>query len=126
MKIKVLLVDDHLLVLLGIKQLLEHESDLEVVNTICDPAGINAAISKNHPDVVVMDIRMKGYNGIELTKKLIESYPNLKIVILSAYNDDEYIDASYHACLCVHYEGKLCCRTCKCDQTKFFGQQYHS
>lgn len=97
MKIKVLLVDDHLLVLLGIKQLLEHESDLEVVNTICDPAGINAAISKNHPDVVVMDIRMKGYNGIELTKKLIESYPNLKIVILSAYNDDEYIDASYHA-----------------------------
>lgn len=46
MKIKVLLVDDHLLVLLGIKQLLEHESDLEVVNTICDPAGINAAISK--------------------------------------------------------------------------------
>lgn len=72
MKIKVLLVDDHLLVMLGIKQLLENETDLEIVSTISDAANLDEEIIKNNPDVIVMDIRMKNNNGIKLTKKITE------------------------------------------------------
>jgi two-component system, NarL family, response regulator LiaR len=97
MKIKILLVDDHLLVMLGIKQLLENEPDFEVVNTIYNPADLDTEITKNNPDVIVMDIRMKNYNGIELTRKIIEKHPKLKVVILSGYDYDEYIEAAYQA-----------------------------
>jgi two-component system, NarL family, response regulator LiaR len=97
MKIKILLVDDHLLVMLGIKQLLENEPDFEVVNTIYNPADLDTEIMKNNPDVIVMDIRMKNYNGIELTKKIIEKHPKSKVVILSGYDYDEYIEAAYQA-----------------------------
>jgi two-component system, NarL family, response regulator LiaR len=97
MKIKVLLVDDHLLVMLGIQQLLENEADLEVVNTICHPADLEEEIIKHNPDVIVMDIRMKNDNGIEWTKKIAETYPTCKVVILSGYDYDEYIHAAYEA-----------------------------
>ncbi|MED3762805.1 response regulator transcription factor [Ureibacillus sp. FSL K6-8385] len=97
MKIKVLLVDDHLLVMLGIQQLLENEADLEIVNTICHPADLEKEIVKHNPDVIVMDIRMKNDNGIEWTKKITEKYPSCKIVILSGYDYDEYIHAAYEA-----------------------------
>jgi two-component system, NarL family, response regulator LiaR len=97
MKIKVLLVDDHLLVMLGIKQLLENEPDFKVVSTIHDPADLDSEIIKHNPDVIVMDIRMKKDNGIELTKKMIKKYPKMKIVILSGYDYDEYIEAAKQA-----------------------------
>jgi NarL family two-component system response regulator LiaR len=96
-EIKVLLVDDHLLVMLGIQQLLEKEAVLEVVNTICHPADLEEEIIKHNPDVIVMDIRMKNDNGIEWTKKIIETYPTCKVVILSGYDYDEYIHATYKA-----------------------------
>lgn len=97
MKIKVLLVDDHLLVMLGIKQLLENETDLEIVSTISDAANLDEEIIKNNPDVIVMDIRMKNNNGIKLTKKITEKYPESKVVILSGYHYDKYIDAASDA-----------------------------
>ncbi|MEB3752047.1 response regulator transcription factor [Geobacillus sp. FSL W8-0032] len=97
MKIKVLLVDDHLLVMHGIQQLLENEIDLEVVNTVCDPALLETEIKKHNPNVVVMDIRMKNDNGIEWVRKIAQTYPTCKVVILSGYNYDEYIQAAYEA-----------------------------
>jgi two-component system, NarL family, response regulator LiaR len=97
MKIKVLLVDAHLLVMLRIQQLLENEAHLEVVNTICHPADLEEEIIKHNPDVIVMDIRMKNDNGIEWTKKITETYPTCKVVILSGYDYDEYIHAAYEA-----------------------------
>ncbi|WP_027410279.1 response regulator [Anoxybacteroides tepidamans] len=97
MKIKILLVDDHLLVMHGIQQLLENEVDLEVVNTVCDPALLKTEIKKHNPDVIVMDIRMKNDNGIEWTRKIAKTYPTCKVVILSGYDYDEYIRAAYEA-----------------------------
>ncbi|MEK4223095.1 response regulator transcription factor [Bacillus sp. FSL W8-0116] len=97
MKVKVLLVDDHLLVMLGIQQLLENETDLEVVNTICHLTDLEKEIIEHNPDIIVMDIRMKNDNGIEWTKKITEKYPTCKVVILSGYDYDEYIHAAYEA-----------------------------
>ncbi|OQM44166.1 DNA-binding response regulator [Anoxybacillus sp. UARK-01] len=97
MKIRVLLVDDHLLMMQGIRKLLEDETDFEIVGTICNPAGLLEEINKHHPDVIVMDIKMKEESGIEWTKKITRSYPACKIVILSGYDYDEYIHAAYEA-----------------------------
>lgn len=97
MKIKVLLVDDHLMFMLGIKQLLDSENDLTILGIIDDPSDLNEKLKDDKPHVIVMDIRMKDYNGIELTKKITKIYPDIKIIILSGYNYDEYMKAAYEA-----------------------------
>lgn len=97
MKIKVLLVDDHLMFMLGIKQLLDSEEDLHVLSIVNDPTELNEKIKEHNPHVIVMDIRMKNYNGIELTKRINEVYPDIKVIILSGYNYDEYMKAAYEA-----------------------------
>lgn len=97
MKIKLLLVDDHVLVLDGLKQVLEKEEGLEVIDTLSDPAKLFTLVQQTSPNVVVMDIRIKSFNGIELTKLLLSKYPDIKVVILSGYDYDEYIQAAYKA-----------------------------
>ncbi|MFA8440058.1 response regulator [Pueribacillus sp. YX66] len=97
MKIKVLLVDDHLMFMLGIKQLLEGEKDLTILSIVDNPPDLDKIIKNDKPHVIVMDIRMKDYNGIELTKKITKIYPEIKIIILSGYNYDEYMKAAYEA-----------------------------
>ena len=97
MQIKVLLVDDHLMFMLGIKQLLESEGNFTILNIVDNPAELNEKIKEEKPHVIVMDIRMKDYNGIELTKEISSVYPDIKIIILSGYNYDEYMKAAYEA-----------------------------
>lgn len=97
MKIKVLLVDDHLMFMLGIKQLLDNEEDLQILGIVNNPQELNEKIKEHNPHVIVMDIRMKNYNGIELTKRINEVYPDIKVIILSGYNYDEYMKAAYEA-----------------------------
>lgn len=95
--LRVLLVDDHALVLLGLKQLLMKERDIEVVGTLSDPLTLLAEISRTSPDVIVIDVRLKKYNGIELTKVILEKFPNLKVVVLSGYDYEEYLEAAFNA-----------------------------
>jgi DNA-binding NarL/FixJ family response regulator len=80
LKIKLLLVDDHVLVLDGLKQVLEKEEGLEVIDTLSDPAKLFTLVQQTSPNVVVMDIRIKSFNGIELTKLLLAKYPDIKVV----------------------------------------------
>ncbi|MGG0337198.1 response regulator [Priestia aryabhattai] len=97
MKIKVLLVDDHALFLHGLKQLLEVEEDIQIVDTLSDPLHLFFCIRQTSPDIVVIDIRIKSFNGIELTKQIIKDFPDIKVVVLSGYNYDEYIEAAFQA-----------------------------
>lgn len=97
LSINVLLVDDHVLMLMGLKEILEKEPDLHVVATLSDPSALESAIRLRNPDVIVLDVRMKTENGIELAKIVRKEFPALKIVILSGYNYDEYIDAAKQA-----------------------------
>jgi len=97
LKIKVLLVDDHVLILEGLIQLLKNEEDIEVVNTLSDPTTLFSVIQQTRPDIVVIDIRMKSFNGIEITRNIVKEYPHIKVVILSGYDDDEYVQAARKA-----------------------------
>ncbi|WP_338390255.1 response regulator transcription factor [Anoxybacillus flavithermus] len=69
MKIKVLLVDDHMLVMSGMRELLEREEDIIVVGMVLKLADLQEAIETFNPHVVVMDIRLKDGNGLHWTKK---------------------------------------------------------
>ncbi|SFM14935.1 two component transcriptional regulator, LuxR family [Paenibacillus sp. 1_12] len=87
--IKVLLVDDHEMVRIGLAAVLSTEDDIEVVGEASNGAeGIRLA-QEYKPDVVLMDLVMEGMDGIETTKQLLKLYPNCKVVVLTSFLDDE-------------------------------------
>jgi DNA-binding NarL/FixJ family response regulator len=90
-RIRVLLVDDHTILRQGVRALLARESDMEVIGEAGDGVEAIDLVSNLHPDVVVMDVVMPRMNGLEATRKLRELYPELRILILSMYDDNEYV-----------------------------------
>ena len=97
LNIQVLIVDDHVLFLESLKSILLNNPFIEVINTLSDPSLLINVITENPPDVILMDIRMKSFNGLELTKNIKEIAPHISVIILTGYNDEEYIDAAYSA-----------------------------
>ena len=96
-KIKILLAEDHIVVREGIRELIQREPDMEIVGEAAD--GIHAVqmTGKLRPDIVVMDIVMPNLNGIEATKRIKQKYPDIAILILTAYDDDQLIFDSLEA-----------------------------
>src|SRR5437868_2935773 len=91
MATKVLIVDDQALVRAGFRMILEAQPDLEVVGEAGDGSAAIDAVRTLRPDVVLMDIRMPGVDGIEATRRLTEAGAAGKIVILTTYDLDEYV-----------------------------------
>jgi two-component system response regulator DevR len=94
---RILLVDDHEVVRVGLKALLEKHPDFEV---IAEAASAREAIEKtkaNKPDVVVMDIRLKGGSGIEACQEITEKYPETKVIMLTSYAEDEMLFSAIRA-----------------------------
>jgi DNA-binding NarL/FixJ family response regulator len=89
--LRVLLVDDHALVRAGMRSLLQDLPDVEVVAEAGDGAGALAAAERERPDVVLMDIAMKGMNGLEAAARLRERLPEVKVIILSMHTSEEYV-----------------------------------
>ena len=89
--IRVLLVDDQKLMREGLRVLLEMEPDLEVVGEAEDGQAALAAYAEHQPDVVLMDIRMPGMDGVEATRRLRERWPDARVIILTTFDDDEYV-----------------------------------
>jgi DNA-binding NarL/FixJ family response regulator len=89
--IKVLIVDDQALVRAGFRMILDAQPDLEVVGEAADGSTAIDAVRTLRPDVVLMDIRMPGVDGIEATRRLTEAGVPSKIVILTTYDLDEYV-----------------------------------
>lgn len=89
--IRLLLVDDQRLMRDGLRILLELESDFEVIGEAEDGAQALESYQQFSPDVVLMDIRMPVMDGVEATRRLRESDPNSKVIILTTFDDNEYI-----------------------------------
>jgi DNA-binding NarL/FixJ family response regulator len=89
--IQLLLVDDQRLMRDGLRILLELESDFEVVGEAEDGAQALEAYRQLSPDVVLMDIRMPEMDGVEATRRLREADPNSKVIILTTFDDNEYV-----------------------------------
>jgi two-component system response regulator NreC len=89
--IKVLLVDDHKIVLDGIKGMLESDSRISVVGAVRSGAEVLDFIEKNPVDVLITDISMPCMSGIELTRKMAQQFSEVKVIILSMYITPDYI-----------------------------------
>lgn len=90
---KVLIVDDQRLMQDGLKTILDLEEDIEVVATCNNGLEAVKLISEIEVDIILMDIRMPALNGVEATRMIKESNPRIKILILTTFDDDEYIIA---------------------------------
>lgn len=90
-KIRIIIADDHAVVREGTRQLLEQEPDLEVVAEAGDGEEAVRLVGENRPDVVIMDINMPRLDGVAATKKIKELYPKVSVLILSAYDDDQFV-----------------------------------
>jgi len=91
-QITVLLVEDHHIVREGFKSLLKHELDIEVVGEAENGRKAIQLVRKMNPNVVVMDIAMPLLNGLEATRQIRKEFPETKVLILSAHNDDAYVE----------------------------------
>lgn len=89
--IRVLLVDDHEVVRQGLGLLLETSDDIEVVGEAADGAEALCAVAELTPDVVLMDIRMPRVDGIEATERLCAGHPEVAVVILTTFNEDDLL-----------------------------------
>jgi DNA-binding NarL/FixJ family response regulator len=89
--IRVCLVDDQRLIREGLRLLLELETDLEVVGEAENGAAAVETYAAHQPDVLLMDIRMPGMDGVEATRRIVERWPGARVVILTTFDDDAYI-----------------------------------
>ena len=95
--ISVLLVDDHALIRMGFRLVLEGETDIEVVGEAADGATAVAMCSALRPDVVLMDVRMPGRDGIEATRDIVAAGLPCKVLILTTFDLDDYVYAGLRA-----------------------------
>ena len=95
--IKVLLVDDHAVLRDGLRFLLEAEGDMQIIGTAANGQEAVEQATLDCPDVVMMDISMPVMNGIEATKQICAICENTKVVILSMYHTNDYIQRALDA-----------------------------
>jgi two-component system nitrate/nitrite response regulator NarL len=95
--IRVVLADDHVFVRDGIKSLLENEANIEVVGEAIDGADALEVVATSKPDLLIVDIRMPNLTGIEVVEKLRSDNNNVKIIMLSMHESEEYVLKSIKA-----------------------------
>jgi DNA-binding NarL/FixJ family response regulator len=95
--ISLLIVDDQSLVRQGLQAMLELESDLQIVGSADNGKVAIEQVELLHPDIVLMDVRMPEMDGREATLRICEQFPEVKVIVLSTFDDDQYITDSIHA-----------------------------
>ena len=95
--ISVVLADDQALMRMGFRMVLEAEEDITVVGEASDGTSALAQARALHPDVILMDVRMPGMNGIEATERIAQECPGTRVLILTTFDLDEYAFAGLRA-----------------------------
>jgi two-component system response regulator DevR len=96
-KQRILLVDDHEIVRLGLKALLQRHPNFEVVAEASTAREAVEKVENFHPDVVVMDIRLPGGSGIEACEEISDRFPDSKVIMLTSYAEDEMLFSAIRA-----------------------------
>ncbi|MGF9767763.1 response regulator [Bacillus albus] len=91
MKIKVLLVDDHTVVLKGLAFFLSTQEDLELVGEASNGKEALVKVGETHPDVVLMDLYMPEMDGVEATGCIKKEYPDVKVIVLTSFSDQAHV-----------------------------------
>ncbi|MFZ5909802.1 MAG: response regulator [Chloroflexota bacterium] len=89
--IKIIICDDQAVVRDGLELLLGLEKDLQVVGCVQDGAEAVELTTQRQPDLVLMDLKMPGMNGIEATRQIRAKFPEVKVLVLTTYDDDEWV-----------------------------------
>ncbi len=95
--VRVLLAEDHAVVREGTRQIVEADPAIEVVGEAADGAKVVALAARLRPDVVLLDLHMPVLSGIEATRRIVSHAPDARILILSAYDDEDYVTAALDA-----------------------------
>jgi DNA-binding NarL/FixJ family response regulator len=95
--IRVVLADDHAVVRKGIREFLEASGNIRVVAEAADGEEAVALVAQHAPDVAVLDVQMPGLTGIEATRRIKAEFPGVRVLILTAYDEDPYIFALLQA-----------------------------
>ncbi len=96
-KIRVGLVDDHALLRLGLKTLIDDQADMQVVGEADATTAALQMVGDTHPHVVLMDIRLPGDSGLEAARQLTARYPETKVVMLTSFADEELVIGAIRA-----------------------------
>lgn len=100
-RIRVMIADDHLMVRKGLRLMLEEEGeDIELVGDAADGTAAVALVERLQPDVVVMDIRMPGMDGIAALKRIHTTWPRIAVLLLTTYDEDELMIRGLQAGAC--------------------------
>jgi len=93
----ILLVDDHEVVRLGLRALLDHHAQFEVIGEAASAKEAIEQVARLHPDIVLMDIRLPGTSGIEACEEIIKNFPDTRVVMLTSYAEDEMLFSAIRA-----------------------------
>ena len=95
--IRILIADDHLVVRMGLRSMIDSQPDMVVTAEAANGQEVVALFRQHHPDIVLMDLRMPGLGGVEATLAIREEFPQAHVIVLTTYDDDENIYQALHA-----------------------------
>lgn len=100
MAIRIVIADDHSVLRLGLRTLLDMQPDMEVVGEAGDGRALLATVRETLPDVVIMDVGMPNLNGMEATREALDIHPTLRVLALSGFSNEPYVAGMLRAGAC--------------------------
>lgn len=101
--IRVLCVDDHAVLVEGLKARFEVDGGIEIVGRLATAARLEEEVQRLRPDVVILDIEMPGPDAFEMTDRMRRKHPGIRVIVLSAHIRDAFISASFRAGVCAYF-----------------------